>query len=81
MKAVLILEEMPSCCNNCPCFDGMEERSCCNILEKEVEGLDGIDKDCPLKSLPPRRIDVLDSHTWQAGWNECLDAILGDEEQ
>ena len=47
MKAILILD-MPNSCNNCPCFDGMEDRSCCNLLEKDIEDILIIDKDCPL---------------------------------
>lgn len=81
MKAILILEEMPSCCNDCPCFNGAEDRSCCNILLKEVEGQNGIDEDCPLKPIPPRREYADESKVYKAGWNECLDEILGEENE
>ena len=27
---------MPDCCNNCPCYDGMEDRSCCNVLGEDM---------------------------------------------
>ncbi|MBO6262056.1 MAG: hypothetical protein J6N95_05560 [Bacilli bacterium] len=76
MKAVLILD-MPSCCNNCPCFDGMEDRSDCKYLEKNIEDILIIDKDCPLKPLPPRREYADESKVYKAGWNDCLDAIVG----
>lgn len=48
MKAILIFD-MPSCCNNCPCYDGMEDRSYCNHLGKDIgDNILIIDKDCPL---------------------------------
>ena len=79
-KAVLILEEMPSCCNDCPCFNGAEDRSCCNYLEKDIEDILIIDKDCQLKPLPPRREYADESKVYKAGWNDCLDEILGVEQ-
>lgn len=86
-KAILILNEMPSCCNNCPCFNGVEDRSDCNLLEKEIEDILIIDKDCPLKPIPHNDfIDEAESYqteeeykAYVSGWNECLDEILRGE--
>lgn len=78
MKAILILNEMPSCCNDCPCFEG--EYGSCNYLEKDVEDFLRIDKDCPLKPLPPRREYADESKVYKAGWNDCLKEILGEEQ-
>ena len=48
MKAILVID-MPECCNNCPCFDGMEDRECCNVLDKdEYFSCIGRDGECPL---------------------------------
>ena len=89
MKAVLILD-MPSCCNNCPCFDGMEDRSDCKYLEKNIEDILIIDKDCPLKPLPQEKVIIsipekaspieFNGHICYAkGWNDCIDKLLGED--
>ena len=88
MKAILIVD-MPSCCNNCPCFDG--EYGSCNYLEKDIEDILIIDKDCPLKPLPQEKVIIsipekaspieFNGHICYAkGWNDCIDEILGVEQ-
>lgn len=91
MKAVLAID-MPDCCNNCPCYDGMEDRSCCNVLNEDMRFASyGRLGNCPLRPMPKKKTEeeemakdpfnedlFYDEYIW--GWNACLDAITGETE-
>ena len=38
--------------------------------------------ECPLKPMPEKYTDLLsyDSDTFERGWNDCIDEILGENE-
>ena len=90
MKAILVID-MPDCCNNCPCYDGMEDRSCCNVLDEDMCFASlGRLGNCPLKPMPKKKL-VLEHRignqivnryelTEAKGYNNCLDEILGETE-
>ena len=63
-KAILVLDEMPEDCCQCPCFiekvrfDGMKWHASCYKLKKEV-GEYGRPSLCPLKPMPDRFTDYV----------------------
>ena len=84
MKAVLVLNEMPSNCLDCPCeYDYMK----CKATNYR---LDYVNADverpswCPLKPMPKRKLheyeQVDDEYGYVEGWNACLDEITGETE-
>lgn len=84
MKVILVLDEMPRSCFDCnlskEAFDeDLAELIECGIEQSEITYGNDRPSWCPLKPLPPKRLDVLDDDTWQAGWNACLKEIIGDE--
>jgi hypothetical protein len=73
-KAILILDKMPSGCDECPLH---------NYHFCDVNG-DPIDEDirpshCLLKEAPEHQLEWYDdeSSNWERGYNACLDEILG----
>ena len=85
-KAVLVLDDMPLCCEECRFTDSGGDVCClCNkdISEHEY----GIQKPnwCPLRELPKRKdLTKTKSETEFAtftGWNLCMTAITGKMEE
>ena len=89
-KAVLVTD-MPQTCFDCPFGD--TERICemCMACEREIHDEEGkfdeldIDKPlwCPLKPLPKQKSEnakTVAEETWNAGFNACVDEILGEKE-
>ena len=92
MKAILVLNEMPSSCSKCKLksrlnceIEGVTH--CCNL----AEGMIALDKgfeerlpNCPLKPMPEKKDrnkavgDYLRGRC--DGYNACIDEILGDKE-
>lgn len=77
-KAILVLENMPKCCWECPI--GHNEAHAYEIgtqcfwgwaIDKETET---IPKWCPLKEVPEKKLFEDD---WAGGYNACIDEILG----
>lgn len=54
-KAILVLDEYPSICRECPlCNTSNDDDYCCDIIG-DVDGeYDGIDQRCPLKPIPTK---------------------------
>ena len=97
MKAILILEEMPNNCVDCPLADRDRIVECCfvtgnqiiNTFDESEEELVR-NKDCPLKPLPQKRDEHIKMDNWELGsimnaesrgYNNCLNEILGGENE
>ena len=75
MKAVLVIDEMPKECDECPMYDfGWGEY--CMATGKSVKA-DGKEPWCPLKEMPNKMAveDRWYSEEFARGWNECLEEI------
>ena len=88
MKAILILDEKPITCWDCPCHDC--EFDVCQVYK---EGMTYDSDNCPLKPMPQKNKydvekyatvdyenDVNLGHYLNKGWNDCIDEILGENE-
>ena len=83
MKAILVIDEMPKNCEECPCCYGFA----CPPLDREM-GMwmikYGKPLDCPLKPMPDRKEEgypIDDYAIGKAdGWNACLYEITGETE-
>lgn len=84
MKAILVLNEMPSACKECPLRASIDTNFCVKTL------LDVTDKEyyeqkpdwCPLRPMPQKanHPDFCDAGRYDKGYNACIDEILGDKE-
>ena len=94
MKAILVIE-MPSSCSKCKFmyeFYGVKKCQLLNILEnggKAIISADTLTTDrkecCPLKPIPSKKPTIgkesdNDILCMNAGYNACIDEILGDKE-
>ena len=90
MKAILVLE-MPSKCSDCQFYyqthdENVDYVSKCEVLnDMTIDGF--IDKysGCPLKPIPSKKPTIgkesdNDILCMNAGYNSCIDEILGDKE-
>ena len=70
MKAILILDEMPIVCNECPLLG-----------ELEYDEMTKIHEDCPLKEMPEKKdydgsyVEKVDINSFLLGWNACIEEI------
>ena len=89
-KAILVIDT-PNECWECPCFcerirfDGNEWHNGCNVLKLDVTDFDFYES-CPLKSLPEKKKEFEEkiNHNddfYEKGWNDCIDEILGEENE
>lgn len=83
MKAILVIDEMPTGCIGCPCY--YEDRGKCQNTWEEIEDDCTRPSWCPLRPLPSKRhIPITKTfgtpfNVGKAkGWNACLDAITGE---
>lgn len=86
-KAILVLDKMPGEC--CQCIFCEKERNRENYLEKRCS-LSGLciskytikKSDCPLKEVPKIKETNWAAEDYEfgydAGWNACLEKILGE---
>lgn len=82
MKAILVIDEMPTDCEDCPF--GYDYR-CFNTWKRFEEKEENrritypIPKWCPLKPMPQKKKEDLDiptfSSSFDRGWNDCLEEI------
>ena len=85
-KAILIMDDMPECCADCPCSfferDNPILNLICGVTQEDAYNVGKPDW-CPLQELPekmkvcgkypqPDRI----APSYKVGWNACLDEIL-----
>ena len=94
MKAILVLDEMPSSCCKCKFmyeFYGVKKCQLLNILEncgKAIIPTDtlttGRKECCPLREVPKKKdesdFDSDSDYFESVGYNACIDEILGDKE-
>jgi hypothetical protein len=85
-KAVLVLENMPNSCDECPLkspLRGLGITHCCNLTESIIHLEEGFEKrldNCPLAELPAIKTpygDVPGNNKFirNLGYNECLREI------
>lgn len=89
-KVILVLNDMPSNCVECPLADRDRILEICSITGNEIdnityEGKEELEKnkDCPLKELPKKQIIDIETtkdseHYYTLGFNDCIDEILGE---
>ena len=85
MKAILVIDEMPTRCLGCPCY--YEDRGRCQKTWESVEDEFARPSWCPLKPMPQKkntdmRLSAMDEwleHSERIGFNKCIDEILGEE--
>ena len=83
MKAILIIDEMPECCADCPC--SFFERGTPNlnlICGPTQEDVNNIGKPdwCPLKEFPEKKnSEHTESYNdgWCDGWNSLRNKLEG----
>ena len=90
MKAVLVIDEMPTECIECQfcrilADDKPTETRCILTAKRNEDGVNTRAEWCPLKPLPNRKEDLHYpcNEYLQAvneGWNVCLDEITGETE-
>ena len=92
MKAVLVIDEMPTECIECQfcrilADDKPTETRCILTAKRNEDGVNTRAEWCPLRPLPQKketRNDIqyrgLAEEYRKEGWNECLDAITGETE-
>ena len=85
MKAVLILDEMPNNCSECPCCnDGECGNQYKGDISEYLEWGKGRPSWCPLKPMPSyKAVDLNDTRDvvmFCHGWNTCLNEITGETE-
>ena len=83
MKAILVLDEMPCACAECPLhtyakFDYYFDEHICTANGQEILDTREVHRMCPLKEMPKYKstVDVGGFDRGKAfGWNECLEEI------
>lgn len=82
MKAILVIDEMPTGCIGCPCY--YEDRGRCQNTWESVEDDLVRPSWCPLRPLPSfKAVDLNDTRDvvmFCHGWNTCLNEITGETE-
>lgn len=75
-KAILIMD-MPNSCRRCMCYVLGESNNFCSVTKFAI--FDGSTKPhhCPLKSVPSSLMRFSIGDEYAAGYNDCLDEILG----
>lgn len=88
-KAILVLDNMPEACCDCPCYDFSNFAPCCkaaNMFFSPEDCFSIVDKRqpwCPLVKLNKLEYvsDVVSdwSRGYQVGYNSCINDILDEE--
>ena len=84
-KAILIMDDMPECCADCPCSfferDNPILNLICGVTQEDAYNVGRPDW-CPLRELPEKIPELksgyedLSTSIRRVGWNACLDEIL-----
>ena len=82
-KAVLVMDEMPECCADCPCSfferDNPILNLICGVTQEDAYNVGKPDW-CPLRELPEKKECRIGEHgerMFRAGFNACLNEIAG----
>jgi len=78
MKAILVIDEMPTGCIGCPCY--YEDRGKCQNTWEEVEDDCTRPSWCPLKPLPHKLQADWYTDGYKEGFNACHEEITGETE-
>ena len=82
MKAILVIDEMPTGCIGCPCY--YEDRGKCQNTWEEVEDDCTRPSWCPLRPLPKEMEHTENeddnSLSFRNGWNSYYFEIAGETE-
>lgn len=83
-KAILIMDDMPECCADCPCSfferDNPILNLICGVTQEDAYNVGKPDW-CPLRELPEKIPELksgyedLSTSIRRVGWNACLDKI------
>ena len=79
MKAILVIDYMPSSCVECPCID-VEFRMCKAYEGYEEPSIYHKPDWCPLRPLPEKIDDEDNDLLISYGWNACIEKIMGETE-
>lgn len=84
-KAILIMDDMPECCADCPCSfferDNPILNLICGVTQEDAYNVGKPDW-CPLRELPEKIPELksgyedLSTSIRRVGFNACLDEIL-----
>lgn len=83
-KAVLVLDEMPLCCEECRFTDSGGDICClCNKDISEHEYQAQKPDWCPLRELPEKEDlqEQDENYIWSEGWNACINEITRELEK
>lgn len=94
-KAILIMDDMPECCADCPCSfferDNPILNLICGVTQEDAYNVGKPDW-CPLRELP-EKMEVCGTYnsdyyakggkmpSYKTGWNACLDESLKHESE
>ena len=88
MKAILVIDEMPIKCEDCPLhYRKRQDIYRCEMTHKNIR-LNSKPSWCPLKPLPQKKEETFaywiahcnDPESYICGWNACIDEITGETE-
>jgi hypothetical protein len=84
-KAILIMDDMPECCADCPCSfferDNPILNLICGVTQEDAYNVGKPDW-CPLRELPEKIPELksgyedISTSIRRVGWNACLDEIV-----
>ena len=89
MKAILVLDDMPKSCRECPFGEIIKHYPVVRCMRKNYIKVDFSDdtlpKECPLKEMPKRKEYYIDEvygdmydrtdSAYVNGWNACLEEL------
>ena len=84
MKAILVIDEMPKNCDECPIRFSGEPNEWCWYLKHGLDDIKSKPSWCPLKPLPEKRelkeewLNEYNRDEFADGWNACLNDITGE---
>ena len=89
-KAILVMD-MPKGCDDCPLRyynEDIELYKCC-VTNRQADWLMGREEKCPLKELPNKIPQFFQNKKCFSdkekgcfqGWNDCLDEIIGEDDE
>lgn len=84
-KAILIMDDMPECCADCPCSfferDNPILNLICGVTQEDAYNVGKPDW-CPLRELPEKIPELksgyeeVSTSIHRVGWNACLDEMV-----